>query len=158
MKKQELKKNKNGLSSLKGGARAFRDPLSPSHLQHEILVRGENKRDFFDLVHQICLETPTYTRIEKEFLKKYIFCVWKLRRMRQIEKYLLDKQNSFVDDGIREIELPGKVRIRNITRIEINEEITHIIFQQDKLEKAMIKALKYLREEQRLRNPQKDEE
>jgi len=159
MEKRELKKNKNGLSSLKGGARAFRDPLSPSHLARQVLIKGENKRDFFDLVLQTCLETPVHTRIEKEFLKKYIFCVWKLRRMREVERLLLNTQNELPDHGPREIELGGsKVRVTNINRIDINEEILSLIREQEKLEKGMVKALKQLRDEQRLRgNPHQND-
>ena len=129
------------------------DSLNPRILAKQIFIKGENKRIFNDFILKIREEVPTHSKIEEEFLKKYIFSAWKLQRMRMLERLFLNKQQteskgydfaSLSDDR-------KKTRIRNLSKIEIDDNLNRIFLLQNSLEKQMVKALKQLREEQKNR-------
>ena len=157
--KSRKTKNMNNLSTIKQEVSKFKDPLSPGTLAKQVLIRGENKRDFFDFVEQISQEIHTSTRIEKELLKKYIFSSWKLKRMQGIERRVLNAQNNRpTNSKLEDAEDWGeykKTRIRNTDKICINEEIKGLLAEQEKLERSTSRSLRQLRNEQKLSNPQK---
>ncbi|MEI7810334.1 MAG: hypothetical protein WCI41_02125 [bacterium] len=141
----KIKANKTSARIIK----ELEDGLDPHVLAKQILIKGENKRIFIDYVLKIREKGHVYKKTEEDLLKKYIFSGWMLRRMREIEKNLFNKQQIF-DSCF--YDLPGekkiKKRIRNLSKIEINNDIKENHFEQERLEKQMIKALKQLREEQ----------
>ncbi|MEI8175232.1 MAG: hypothetical protein WCG28_04755 [bacterium] len=149
---KEIKQNKHNINLSRKEFKSLKeleDGLDPSVLAKQILIKGENKRIFIDYVLKIREKGVVYKKTEEEFLKKYIFSGWKLRRMREIEKNLFNKQQVFDShfyglSGEKDI----KRRIRNLSKIEINDEIRGNYLEQDRLEKQMTKALRQLREEQ----------
>lgn len=144
MNKPQINKNKIRQEDLKNDNNA----LNPHLLAKQVLIRGENRREFIDFVAKIRSETLIKTKIEEELLKKYIFSAWKLARLRKIEKHLLNKQQSFTEE--EELFSNTKKRIRNLKRIEITNELLLLNNQQEKLEKVMDKSLRQLREEQKI--------
>lgn len=155
MNKTIIKPNKPKISHSKkavGALKELEDALDPTVLAEQILIKGENKRIFIDYVHKIRKKAVVNSIIEEEFLKTYIFSGWKLRRFREIEKNLLNNQQKFDPHELSffEEEKNIKRRIRNLSKIEINEEIKENNLEQEKLKKEMTKALRQLREEQNL--------
>ncbi len=149
-----IKQNKNKIISDNSKIRSLKeieDGLDSDVLAKQILIKGENRRIFNDYIFKICENTRVSSKIEEELLKTYIFSGWKLRRMRIIEKDILNKQQealpyiSFNISGEREI----KKRIRNISKVEINDEIKENNIEQERLKKEMVKTLRQLREEQK---------
>ncbi|MFA6459202.1 MAG: hypothetical protein WCV79_02290 [Candidatus Paceibacterota bacterium] len=149
MMQQNIKQNIDIVSEDNIVPDDLNDSLMPQRLAKQVLIKGENKRDFFDLVHHIRVEMRAQTRIEEEFIKKYIFSAWKLRRLREVEKNILEKQNIITEE--ERYESDGnrpRQRIRNIKKIRIDTEVELLNDQQERLEKQMVKALRQLREEQ----------
>ena len=153
----DIKPNKNRVGVNNAPIRVIKeleDGLDPSVLSKQILIKGENGRIFTDFVRKIRQNTIVNSKIEEELLKKYIFSAWKLRRMRELEKETLNRQqvyeleNPFWELGEKKI----KRRVRNLSKIRLNDEVRGIIAEQEKLEKQMIKALRHFREEQSLKN------
>lgn len=126
--------------------------LDPRLLAKQVLIRGESRKEFYDLVAQVCSETLIKTKTQEELLKKYIFSAWKLRRLRELERHTINQQQSFTDE--EELFDDKKRRIRNLKRVEITSEVLQLNNQQEKLEKQMDKALRRLREEQKITNQQ----
>lgn len=159
MIKTNIKQNKNEISIDKNpqeGIKELEDGLDPSVLAKQILIKGENKRIFIDFTLKIRKSTIVNSKIEEELLKKYIFSAWKLRRMRELERRMLNEQ-QVIDSSFDRInfELGGKNikrRIRNLSKIHINDDIKENNFEQERLEKQMAKAIRQLREEQKLNN------
>ncbi len=120
--------------------------LNPSVLAKQILIKGENRKDFMSFVAQILAEVTLSSKIEEEFLKKYIFSSWKLRRMYEIERNLLNQQQVFDERDV--VFSSTKRRIRNLDRVRISTEIRQIQEYQEKLEKQVMKTLDKLRDEQ----------
>mgnify|MGYP006320887427 FL=1 len=153
---KQIKQNKQHIDFFRkeqGGLKELEDGLDPHVLAKQILIKGENKRIFIDYVLKIREKGVVYKKTEEEFLKIYIFSGWKLRRFREIEKNLLNDQQKFesyelstFSSSLRE-QIP-KRRIRNISKIHINEELQENSLEQEKLKKEMTKALRQLREEQ----------
>ena len=158
----KINKNKNQIKSVKntqGNNKSPYDSLNPLILAKQILIKGENKREFIEFVEQLRVSLHINTHVEEEIFKKYIFSSWKLRRMREIEKNLLNNQqvfekekDIFTDWGtiIPKKEPVKKRRIRNISMVYLNDEIQEVLNFQDKLEKQTTKILRQLREEQHL--------
>jgi predicted ATP-dependent endonuclease of OLD family len=147
----KIKKNKTSIRIIK----ELEDGLDPHVLAKQILIKGENKRIFIDYVVKIREKGVVYKKTEEEFLKTYIFSGWKLRRFREIEKNLLNSQQKFESYELSTFssslgEQKLKRRIRDISRIHINEELQENNLEQEKLKKEMAKALRQLREEQNL--------
>jgi hypothetical protein len=141
MTKQERNKSKQL------DLRKDKDPLSAKILAKQVLIRGENRREFNDFVAKIRSETLTQTKTEEELLKKYIFSAWKLERLRRMERGLLNSQQAFSEED--EIWSDTKRRIRNLDKLKFTNELLLLNNQQDRLEKLMVKTLKQLREEQK---------
>ncbi len=145
----QIKSDKTPIRKIK----ELEDGLNPMVLAKQIVIKGENKRIFTDYVLKIREKFLIQTKIEEDFLKTYIFSGWKLRRLREIELNLLNRQQAPSDD-----ELYGpswgnkrKRRIRNLSKIEITDDINENNLTQEKLKKEMAKALRQLREELKLR-------
>ncbi len=143
MKDIKIKQNKESLIPLKRAEGEINDSLSPSLLAKQVLIKGENRKEFLDLVAKIRAEIHISTQTEEEFLKKYIFSLWKLKRARVMEKNLLNSQQEFTEEEV--LSSGAKRRIRNLKRIRLSEEIQKIISYQDRLEKQTIKALRHLK-------------
>ena len=164
MKEQKIKQNKDQVNSYKKGRRVIRelqDGLDPIVLARQILIKGENKRIFTDYVVKIRERIGTQSKIEEEFLKTYIFSGWKLRRFREIEKNLLNsQQQGSQEENFESLDVSGeyrsKKRVRNISKIEITDEIKENNLTQEKLKKEMVKALRQLREEQNFNMPKRE--
>jgi len=162
----KINKNKNQIKSIKnvqGKNKSSYDSLNPLILAKQILIKGENKREFIDFVEQLRVSLHINTSVEQEIFKKYIFSSWRLRRAREMERNLLNSQQVFEDekkvigeDPVWEKPIfeytPSKRRIRDISKLYINEEIEKVMTLQDKLEKQTTKILRQLREEQHLLN------
>lgn len=144
MESNKLERNKKTIIPDSENGSKFNDGLDPSRLAKQVLIRGESKKEFIGFAEKILKETPTSTEIEKEFVKKYIFSMWKLKRARVMEKNLLNSQQKFSQEEVYLSET--KRRIRNLKRIHLNEELQKIINYQDRLEKQAMKALKQLKE------------
>lgn len=121
-------------------------------LAKRLLIKGENSKQFEVFKAKILREILIQTEIENILCEKFISSAWKLQRAMEIEKNLLDQQNTVAD-----FDDPGswgitKKRIRNIKKVRLyNEEVQHIIQYQLDLEKLMHKSLERLRNEQALR-------
>jgi hypothetical protein len=146
----QIKTNKNHIRKLK----ELEDGLNPTVLAKQVVIRGENKRIFTDYVLKIREKILSHSKVEEEFLKTYIFSGWKLRRFREIERNLLDKQQKPSEDELDAFEGSWrnnrKRRVRNLSKIKITDEIKENNLTQEKLKKEMSKALRQLREEQKL--------
>lgn len=140
--------------------RGVYESVTPLILAKQVLIKGENKREFIEFVDKLRTSLNINTQIEAEIFKKYIFSSWKLRRAREMEKNLLNKQQIFEEEGkIFYSEFGGAIsrsvpskrkRIRNISKLYISDELQEIINFQHKLEKQTTKILEQLREEQAL--------
>lgn len=155
MNKVDIKQNNYSINSSKPLIRKIKeleDGLNPIVLAKQILIKGENKRIFIDYALKIREKFLIYSKIEEDFLKTYIFSGWKLRRFREIEKNILNLQQKPKGDDFDPIGLSwgleGKKRIRNISKIQITDEIKENNLTQEKLKKEMAKSLRQLREEQ----------
>jgi hypothetical protein len=155
MDKKLIKQDRSPVVLFKNSSKGFRGTIDVRALARQVLIRGENKREFYDFAAQLSSELPCLSKIEEQFLEKYIFSAWKLKRMRQLERNLLNKQRVFSEE--QELFSNTKRRVRNISHIRLSQEIETVIFQQEKLEKQMAKALKQLREEQRSEKPSGNE-
>jgi hypothetical protein len=147
----EIDKNNNQISMINNAQKKIRqskDSLSPKVLAKQVVVKGENKQEFYDYVAEIREELYPSSKIEEEIFKKYIFSGWKLRRAQMIERNLINKQQVFDEEEL--VFSDTKRRIRNIKRIELTDKIQEIISYQEKLERQMTKTLKQLRDEQKL--------
>lgn len=161
---KEIKTNKPQINSSKKGQRVIRelqDGLDPVVLGRQVLIKGENKRIFTDYVLKIRERIGTQSKIEEEFLKTYIFSGWKLRRFREIEKNLFNSQQQKPqEENFESLDVSGeyrsKKRVRNISKIEITDEIKENNLTQEKLKKEMVKALRQLREEQNFNMPKSE--
>jgi len=154
MNKRSIKMNKTSVRIIK----ELEDGLDPTVLAKQILIKGENKRIFIDYALKIRQKGVLYKKTEEEFLKKYIFSGWKLRRMREIEKNLLNKQQVFDTENFNfQGEKNIQRRIRNLSKIQINDEIRDNQLEQERLEKQMAKALRQLREEQSFNSIKKED-
>lgn len=142
------KKTLNDLTTDKSYVRSHKDSLDPRLLAKQVLIRGESRKEFYDFVAQVCAETLIETKTQEELLKKYIFSTWKLRRLRELERHTINQQQSFTDE--EELFDDKKRRIRNLKRVEMTNEVLQLNNQQEKLEKQMDKALRRLREEQKI--------
>jgi hypothetical protein len=164
MEEQKIKQNKHQINSSKKGKRIIKeleDGLDPVVLGRQILIKGENKRIFNDYVLKIRERIGTQSKIEEEFLNTYIFSGWKLRRFREIEKNLLNSQQQKPqEESFGSLDVSGeyksKRRVRNISKIEITDEIKENNLTQEKLKKEMVKALRQLREEQNFNMSKKE--
>ncbi len=124
-----------------------------STLTKKLLIRGENSKQFEVFRAKILGEILTQTEIENILCEKFISSAWKLQRAMEIEKNLLDQQNTVKDFDDPDSWGTKRKRIRNIKKIRLyNEEVQHIIQYQLDLEKLMHKSLERLRNEQALRN------
>ena len=152
MIKINIKQNKSKITLNKRPQRRIKeldDGLDPGVLGKQILIKGENKRIFIDFILKIRKKICTNSKIEEELLKKYIFSSWKLRRLREIEKNILNGQQKFESNEFTFFgEDKIKRRIRNLSKIKIDDEIKENNLEQEKLEKQMVKSLKQLRAEQ----------
>ena len=153
LKTFKIKMNKNLLNSdnnKQDNLSNFNNYLSPSYLAKQILIKGENKKEFHSFVSKILDENVVNTKIEEEFLKKYIFSAWKLNRLRKIEKNFLDSQQSFSED--EKIWSEKNKRVRNLKRVSITQELLLLSREQEQLERTMEKSIKHLRLEQKRNN------
>ncbi|MFA6397242.1 MAG: hypothetical protein WDK96_00120 [Candidatus Paceibacterota bacterium] len=157
----KINKNKNKIKTIKSTQdknKSSYDSLNPLILAKQILIKGESRREFVDFVEQLRVSLGINTPVEAEIFKKYIFSSWKLRRMREMEKNILNSQQIFQEkkeydyfgDVISKKTPSKKRRVRNISMIYINDEIQKVLNFQDKLEKQTTKILRQLREEQNL--------
>jgi hypothetical protein len=148
MKDRKIRDDKRVRRPAKGQQEAISTPrsgLDPVLLAKQVLIKGENRKEFYDFVAQIRKEIATPTKIEEELLKKYIFSVWMLRRMREVEKDHLNRYQKISDE--ENMFSSKKRRIRDIKRVRIDGGLLAIVERQDKLEKQASKALRQLREE-----------
>jgi len=152
-----IKSNKQPIESFKEGRRLIKeleDGLNPAVLAKQILIKGENKRIFADYALKIREKFLIHSKIEEDFLKTYIFSGWKLRRFREIEKNIFNLQQKPKEGDRDPLDLAWgsskKRRIRNLSKIQITEEIKENNLTQEKLKKEMAKALRQLREEQKI--------
>ena len=157
----KINKNKNQIKSIKkmqGNNNGSYGAINPLILAKQCVIKGESKREFVDFVEQLRVSLHINTPIEEEIFKKYIFSLWKLRRMREMEKNLLNRQQVFQEkeeyDCFGHV-IPKKTpskkrRIRNISMVYLNDEIEEVLNFQDKFEKQTTKILRQLREEQKL--------
>jgi len=156
MNKPNIKENKVVIkpnNSPQGRDKELEDGLDPDVLAKQILIKGENKRIFMDYVFKIREKTVLNSKMEEELLKTYIFSGWSLRRSREIERHLFNRQQK-AEPGIdfeRNRRIKG--RVRDLSRIGINEELKENNLWQEKLKKEMTRTLRQLREEQRLNTP-----
>lgn len=149
----KIKQNKHIINSYNDKLRSIKeieDGLDTNVLIKQILIKGENKRIFSDYALKIIKITVTHSKIEEDFLKTYIFSGWKLRRLRELERNYLNRQQGIETDTFFGPEEKTKKRIRDISKINIDDWVKENNIAQDKLKKEMSKALKQLREEQKV--------
>jgi hypothetical protein len=134
------------------------DGLDPRVLVRQVLINGENRRLCFDFINKILGLFVITNKIQEDLLKKYIFCSWKLRRVRELERVLLNNQQVLDDFELAERgRFVGKNisrRVNDLSKIRLNDEVKEVIAEQDRLERQMTRALKQLREEQRIEKEQ----
>lgn len=123
-----------------------------STLAKKLLIRGENSKQFEIFRAKILEEILTQTEIENILCEKFISSAWKLQRAMEVEKNLLNKQNTLKDIDDDGSWGQGRKRVRNIKNVRLfDAEIQHVIQYQIELEKSMQKSLERLREEQSLK-------
>jgi len=146
--KKEIKQNKYQISHFK----ELDDGLDPYVLAKQVVIKGERRQIFVDFVRKIREKMPIHSKIEEEFLKTYIFSAWKLRRLREIERIIFNGQQKIAKINYAEYGIPeekGPVRrIRDLSRVYIDDRIKENNAGQDKLKKEMARVLKQLRDEQ----------
>jgi len=120
-----------------------------------VVIKGENTNECIDFGINILIDLGPQTEIEKNLCEKFIIWSWKLRRLHEAEKNLLNEQNRRLSDSEeRKISLgiiSGR-RVRNIERIDMSDEgVINLTQFQFELEKRIMKTLDRLRREQNRR-------
>ena len=128
--------------------------LRKSELAKKLVIKGENTKEFEELRRKILEETLPRTEMENILCERIISAAWKLRRVMEIEKNLLNEQNEITDQERYGTSHPRE-RVRNIKKVRLSgADAQYLIQYQLELEKALQKAMERLREEQALRNAQ----
>lgn len=152
-----LEKNKNGIVRDKDDERRFtavRLPVRCSVLAKKLVIKGENRKEFEELRAKMLEEMLPNTEMEKILFERIISAAWKLRRVAEIEKNLLNSQNAITDQE-RYMSSQPRERVRNIEKVRLNgAEVQYLVQYQLDLEKSLQKALERFRAEQALRNAQ----
>ena len=119
-----------------------------------MVIQGENKQEFIGFAVKTLKGLHPQGEIEKDLCKKYIFLSWKLRRVIEHERNVLNEQNKSLTTQ-EEIKVSmGRIkgrRVRDISRIDLSDPgVINLIQQQFELEKRINKTLDRIRAEQRL--------
>jgi len=153
----------------KEGIRPHKPKIRLDYLGKSLLVRGENKRKFEELRAKILKEIGPCNEIEKLLCDKFIFCVWRHRRIIEIERSILSDRNT-PDVKMTQEEIERELienqfnfdpfskkgglkrRVRNIKKLRIHDpEMQNLLKYEVTLQKSMLKILERIREEQKLR-------
>lgn len=108
-----------------------------------VVIRGENRDFFIDFARQIYDDFVISSSIEREYVKKFIFLSWKLKRLQAIEKNLLNRQQTFTKEEV--IFSTGQRRIRTLRRLRPSPELDKVTNEQERIEKRLLKILKMLK-------------
>jgi len=149
---------------------ANKSKIRLGYLGKSLLVRGENKRRFEELMAKVLKEIEPITEIEKVLCDKFIFSAWRHQRIVEIERNILSSRNvpdikkltqeeedaEIID---RQFDLDPikrravlKRRVRNIKKLRLNDsEIQSLLKHEIAIQKNMLKILERIREEQKLR-------
>ena len=120
----------------------------------KLVIKGENRKEFEELRAKMLEEMLPNTEMENILFERIISAAWKLRRVAEIEKNLLNSQNAITDQE-RYMSSQPRERVRNIKKIRLNSaEVQYLVQYQLDLEKSLQKALERFRAEQALRNAQ----
>ena len=125
-----------------------------SSFAKKLVIKGENRKEFEELRAKMLEEMLPNTEMENILFERIISAAWKLRRVAEIEKNLLNSQNAITDQE-RYMSSQPRERVRNIKKIRLNSaEVQYLGRYQLDLEKSLQKALERFRAEQALRNAQ----
>lgn len=119
-----------------------------------MVINGENEQDFIKFGIKVLQDLVPQTQIEKTLCEKFIFLSWKLRRVIEHERNILNTQNKRLNEKeefrIQLGKMSGR-RVRNIKRIDMSEpEIANLARMQYDLDKQITKTLDRIRAEQNI--------
>ena len=83
----------------RGKAKASLNSMRHGFRSRDALLPGENSRDFFDLLRQLCAEFSPATATQEILLDQMAVAYWKLARLQRIENYVYRvgcEKDSFV--------------------------------------------------------------
>ncbi len=122
-------------------------------IAREIVIKGEKHEDFIKFSMNILMELGPQTKIEENLCVNYIIFHWKLKRLFENERNILNKQSeTLTPQQETENMLRGLRyrRVRTIAKIDMTDPIViNLNRQQLELEKRISKTLNRLREEQK---------
>lgn len=121
-----------------------------------VVIKGEDANEFINFAFKILEDLGPMTKIEYDLCEKYIFLNWKLRRLYEVERNILNEQSMHIDyHDVLKIdsgEISGK-RVRNIKKIDMTDDtVVHLTNLQLELDKRSVKVLDRFRREQEQRN------
>lgn len=138
--------------STKGKITHHNYEIMAQELAKLVVIRGENASKFTAFCGKMLAELGPQTEIEKTLCEKFIILNWKLRRLLEVERIVLNKQSkelSSDEDTRLHFGRVAHVRVRSLKKIDIADPtILHISKEQIELEKRIAKTLARLREEQ----------
>ena len=144
-----LERNKRSVEQI----RASKMEDLSCRIAREIVIKGEKHEDFIKFSRNIVMEGGPQTKREENLCVNYIIFHWKLKRLFENERNILNKQSeTLTPQQETENMLRGLRyrRVRTIAKIDMTDPIViNLNRQQLELEKRISKTLNRLREEQK---------